>query len=107
LTEPIIRLAEPADLSAIREVCLKTADAGKDGTALYQYPELLWALYADPYLVLSPETCFIAEDDQGVCGYTLSALDSEAIGSGFHRFNWLIRLLRPNRAGKVIRNWCN
>jgi ribosomal protein S18 acetylase RimI-like enzyme len=89
LTEPIIRLAEPADLSAIREVCLKTADAGKDGTALYQYPELLWALYADPYLVLSPETCFIAEDDQGVCGYTLSALDSEAM------YKWAIREWLP------------
>lgn len=79
LTEAIIRLAEQVDLSGIRDVCLKTADAGKDGTALFQYPELLWAVYADPYLVFSPQSCFVAEDELGICGYTLAALDSEAM----------------------------
>lgn len=75
----IIRLAEPADLAAIREVCLKTADAGEDGKALYQYHELLWAVYADPYLVFSPQTCLVAQDEQGICGYTLAALDTTAM----------------------------
>ena len=79
LTEIIIRPAEASDLAGIRDVCLKTADAGKDGTALYRYPELLWAVYADPYLVFSPQTCFVAEDELGICGYTLAALDSEAM----------------------------
>lgn len=79
MTEITIRLVEPTDLNAIREVCLKTADAGKDGTALYQYPALLWAIYADPYLFFSPETCFVAEDELGICGYTLAALDSTAM----------------------------
>ena len=58
---------------------MKTADAGKDGTALFKYPELLWAVYADPYLAFCPETCFVAVDSLGVCGYTLGALDSEAM----------------------------
>ena len=88
MTETIIRFAEPTDLSGIRDVCLKTADAGKDGTALYQYPELLWAVYADPYLVFSPQTCFVAEDELGICGYTLAALDSEAM-QGWASQEWL------------------
>jgi len=79
LTEPLIRKAEPADLSGVRDVCLKTADAGKDGTALFEYPELLWAVYADPYLAYCPHICFVAVDGEGICGYTLAALDSEAM----------------------------
>jgi ribosomal protein S18 acetylase RimI-like enzyme len=79
LTELLIRKAEPADLSGVREICLKTADAGKDGTALFKYPELLWAVYADPYLAYCPQTCFVALDDGGICGYILAALDSEAM----------------------------
>ena len=79
MTETIIRPAEPTDLPGIRDVCLKTADAGKDGTALYHYPELLWAIYADPYLVFSPKTCFVVEDELGICGYTLAALDTVAM----------------------------
>lgn len=74
-----IRPAAAVDLPAIREICLKTADAGGDGTALFQNPELLWAVYADPYLVYSPKTCFVAADKQGVCGYILAALDSAAM----------------------------
>ena len=58
---------------------MKTADSGKDGTSLYQFPELLWAVYADPYLVFNPQTCFVAEDELGICGYTLAALDSEVM----------------------------
>ena len=79
MAETIIRPAEPTDLPGIRDVCLKTADAGKDGAPLYQYPELLWAIYADPYLVFSPKTCFVAEDELGICGYTLAALDTAAM----------------------------
>jgi len=88
LTETIIRLAEPTDLPGIRDVCLKTADAGKDGTPLYQYPELLWAIYADPYLVFSPKTCFVVEDELGICGYTLAALDTAAMQEWASR-EWL------------------
>ena len=79
MADTLIRQAEAADLSAIRDVCLKTADTGKDATALFKHPKLLWAVYADPYLVYSPETCFVAEDELGICGYTLGALDSEAM----------------------------
>ena len=76
-------------MPSIREVCLKTADAGEDGTALYQYPKLLWAVYADPYLVFSPQTCFIAEDELGLCGYTLAALDTVAMQDWALR-EWLL-----------------
>ncbi|MEA4812455.1 MAG: GNAT family N-acetyltransferase [Anaerolineaceae bacterium] len=78
-SEYIIRPAKPEDLAAVRDICLKTSKAGLDGTALYLHPEALWAVYADPYLVYSPQTCFVAEDGEGVCGYTFSALDAEAM----------------------------
>ncbi len=89
LTEPSIRPAEATDLADIRDICLKTADAGKDGTTLYQYPEFLWAVYTDPYLVFSPQTCFVAEDELGICGYILAALDSEAMQA------WAVREWLP------------
>ncbi len=102
MSDPYIRLAKSTDLSGIREVCLKTADAGKDGSAIYQHPELLWAVYADPYLVYSPQSCFVAEDELGICAYTLSALDSADMQSWASR-EWLppFRKKYPFSLGKT------
>jgi ribosomal protein S18 acetylase RimI-like enzyme len=72
----IIRPANANDRDAIHEICLKTGDNGADGTALYHYPELLSAVYVDPYLRHDLSCCFVAEDEEGVCGYTLSALNA-------------------------------
>jgi ribosomal protein S18 acetylase RimI-like enzyme len=72
-----IRPAEPADRAAAYNVCLKTGNAGQDATASYDDPEALGRIYVGPYLAFEPALSFLAQDDAGVCGYVLGALDSK------------------------------
>lgn len=72
-----IRPCLAADIAAAYHVCLKTGDSGQDGTHLYaDDPDALGNIYVGPYIVLEPSLAFVLEDDQGVCGYVLAALDS-------------------------------
>ncbi|MCA9837783.1 MAG: GNAT family N-acetyltransferase [Trueperaceae bacterium] len=71
-----IRLYQERDLAALYTICLKTGDSGQDATELYKDPKLLGHLYAAPYAKLEPNLAFVLEDEQGVCGYILGALDS-------------------------------
>lgn len=73
-----IRPYQPSDLGDLYRICLLTADAGADGSTLYQDPELVGHLYAGPYAVLHPETAFVVEDAEGVGGYILGAVDTRA-----------------------------
>jgi ribosomal protein S18 acetylase RimI-like enzyme len=76
LASPRIRDAEPADLDALYRICLATGDSGADASALYRDPQLVGHLYAAPYAVLAPELALVAEDDEGVGGYIVGALDT-------------------------------
>jgi ribosomal protein S18 acetylase RimI-like enzyme len=74
-----IRLAQPGDLAAAYYVCLKTGDHGRDGEPFYRDdPDALGRIFVGPYLSYEPELSWVLEDDQGVCGYALAALDSRA-----------------------------
>jgi ribosomal protein S18 acetylase RimI-like enzyme len=67
----ILRPAEPGDLAAVHDICLDTATKGDlDDVDLIGY------VYADPYLALAPELCFVIADDEGVAGYTVGAVDT-------------------------------
>ena len=83
-----VRLFRPGDEAAAGAVCLQTADAGRDATALYDDPELPGHLYVGPYLALEPALAFVLEDREGICGYTLAALDSRQFYGRFER-EWL------------------
>jgi ribosomal protein S18 acetylase RimI-like enzyme len=95
-----IRLYKPGDREAVYQVCLKTGDAGQDATHLYDDPEVLGHLYVGPYITLEPELAFVLEDDLGVCGYCLGALDTEAFFERFLR-EWLppLQARYPDPAG--------
>jgi ribosomal protein S18 acetylase RimI-like enzyme len=74
-----IRLAQPGDQAAAYYVCLKTGDHGRDGEPFYHDdPHALGRIFVGPYLAYEPELSLVLEDDQGVCGYALAALDSRA-----------------------------
>ncbi len=73
----IIRPYEPRDEEACYQVCLETGDFGADGTHLFNYPKLIGHIYTGQYLKFAPDLAFVLEDKEGVCGYTLGALDSE------------------------------
>lgn len=77
MPEFAIRPARPADEPAAYHVCLKTGDHGQDGESFYQEdPDALGRIYVGPYLAFEPDLAVVLEDDDGVCGYALGALDS-------------------------------
>src|SRR3954471_1736799 len=71
-----LRHARRADLPGLYEVCLKTGDSGKDGTALHDDPSLLGKVYVGPYVMLEPDLAFALEGPNGAAGYLLGALDT-------------------------------
>jgi ribosomal protein S18 acetylase RimI-like enzyme len=66
------------DLDALYAICLATGDAGADAAHLYRDPKLIGHVYAGGYAAISPETVFIAEDEEGVAGYVLGPADTRA-----------------------------
>lgn len=83
-----IRPYGPDDLEALYDICLRTGDAGQDASHLYQDPKLLGHLFAAPYAIYEPELALVLEDAQGVCGYILGALDSDAFYARLERDWW-------------------
>lgn len=74
-----IRSANAGDLPGAYFVCMKTGDHGDDGQPFYREdPDALGRIYVGPYLTFAPELAVILEDDQGICGYAVGALDSRA-----------------------------
>lgn len=95
-----IRKCEPRDIDAVYEVCLKTGDAGQDATHLFKNPKALGHLFVGPYMALEPDFAFVLVDEQGVCGYTLGALDTLKFQKRFLE-EWLPPLQKqyPDPAG--------
>jgi ribosomal protein S18 acetylase RimI-like enzyme len=84
-----IRGVLPGDRDAVYDICLRTADAGDDGTRLYTDPLLPGHVWAGPYLALEPEHAFVVVDDVGrAIGYVLGALDSRAFEAELERAWW-------------------
>lgn len=74
-----IRTFRPGDEAGAYHVCLKTGDFGKDGEPFYRDdPDALGRIFVGPYLAFEPELSLILEDEDGICGYALGALDSRA-----------------------------
>ncbi len=83
-----IRKAEHGDAEAILEICVRTADVGRDGRSLYsdhRYPGLIWAL---PYLTLNPETAFVLTRFGSVVGYAVGAVDTAGFEAELERAWW-------------------
>lgn len=82
----VIRRYRPGDEAGAYYVCLKTGDHGQDGEPFYgEDPDALGRIYVGPYLKLEPELAFILEDEAGVCGYALGALDSRSFYDRYER----------------------
>jgi GNAT superfamily N-acetyltransferase len=74
----VVRPYRPADLPALYDICLRTADNGADGSHLYADPRIVGEIFAAPYAALEPGHAFVAEDADGVAGYILGAPDTRA-----------------------------
>ena len=58
-----IRHASLFDIPYLSEICLKTGDRGKDASEMYADPYMLAQFYAIPYVVYSPEYCYVVDAD--------------------------------------------
>ncbi|XP_042909994.1 protein O-GlcNAcase isoform X1 [Parasteatoda tepidariorum] len=68
------------DESQVYDVCRKTCDDGLDGSEVFpEYPDLIGDKLVGHFLCLSPEYCFVVEDETGICGYALAALDARQL----------------------------
>ena len=87
-----IRSYSPADTSAVYKICLKTGNAGQDATDLFSDPLVLGHIYVGPYMEFEPQSVFILEDDQGICGYIMGVLESRTYYQWMHN-EWLPKIL--------------
>ncbi|HEX4724843.1 MAG TPA: GNAT family N-acetyltransferase [Pseudonocardiaceae bacterium] len=76
MADVVIRPYRPQDRDQVYDVCLRTSDSGRDGTALYRDPELIGDLFAGPYLLLAPDFAFVLDDGERVSGYVLGVPDT-------------------------------
>jgi len=77
-TRSQIRPYRPGDLDALYRICLLTGDDGQDATPVYHDPRLLGHFFVAPYGLFEPSLAFVAEDTEGVGGYIVGALDTQA-----------------------------
>jgi ribosomal protein S18 acetylase RimI-like enzyme len=74
----IIRPYRASDLNDLYRICLLTGDGGNDATSMFEDPWILGHVVAAPYGLFEPSLAFVAEDELGVGGYIVGALDSKA-----------------------------
>jgi ribosomal protein S18 acetylase RimI-like enzyme len=72
------RAYSSSDLDHLYQICLQTADGGRDASKLYADGRLPGLFYAAPYVMFDPSLCLVACLDQTPCGYVLGTSDSRA-----------------------------
>jgi len=83
-----IRLYRDSDEAAVREICMRTGDAGGDARELYRDQDLLPDIFAIPYAVLEPGFAFVADEDGRAVGYVVGTPDTPRFVQKF-REQWL------------------
>lgn len=84
----VVRPYRPEDRAAVREVCVRTGDAGGDATGSSPDDGLLPDVYADPYLHLHPELALVLDDGRRAVGYVVGTADTAAFVAAYRR-SWL------------------
>lgn len=75
--QPSIRAYRPADLDAVSDICVRTADAGGDARGQYSSDRLMGDIFAVPYVTLEPEHAHVLDDGTGTAvGYVLGTADT-------------------------------
>jgi ribosomal protein S18 acetylase RimI-like enzyme len=78
VSQAFIRPYQDSDLDDLYRICLQTGDSGEDATSIFDDPRILGHIFAAPYGLFEPSLAFVAEDEDGVGGYIVGALDSRA-----------------------------
>ncbi|WP_010160836.1 GNAT family N-acetyltransferase [Sphingomonas sp. PAMC 26617] len=74
----IIRSYTSTDLGSLYAIAVATGDSGSDASREFRYLELLGHVYAAPYAIFEPELALVIEDQHGVAGYCVGALQTRA-----------------------------
>jgi GNAT superfamily N-acetyltransferase len=90
-TTATIRPYRDEDLAAVYDVCVRTADAGKDARGKYHSDDLMPDLFAGPYVFLEPGFAFVLDDGHRAVGYVLGTPDTAAFARAY-RARWMPRL---------------
>jgi ribosomal protein S18 acetylase RimI-like enzyme len=89
----VIRPYRPADLDAVYDICVRTADLGADARGHNSSDKLVGDVYAAPYVTLEPEHAHMLDDGTGrAVGYILGTGDTERFVRRF-REEWLPRVV--------------
>ncbi|CAN5340588.1 N-acetyltransferase [soil metagenome] len=75
----MIRPYAPADLAALRRVCLLTARAGTDATGQYSDDDLLPDIFVEAYVTLEPDLAWTVEIDGRPVGFAVSTMDTREL----------------------------
>jgi len=94
------------DIDTLYEIALATGDSGKDASKLYKDPKLIGHIYAAPYAVLTPQTCIVAEDNEGVVGYVVGVFDTRTFEAELERSWWPdLRQICPDPGATPQPHW--
>lgn len=83
-----IRPFAPGDLDALYAISLATGLAGGDASHLHADGRLIGHLYSAPYALLEPGLALVAQDAEGVAGYAVGVVDTEAWEARLERDWW-------------------
>lgn len=87
--EPTIRSYRPADLEAVYDICVRTADGGADARGMYIDDRLMGDIFAVPYVTLEPQHGHVLDDGSGTAvGYVLGTADTATFVRRY-RDEWL------------------
>ncbi|NUP01702.1 MAG: GNAT family N-acetyltransferase [Nonomuraea sp.] len=79
MTAAFVRPYRPADLEAVYDICVRTADAGGDARGRYASDLLMGDIFAAPYVTLEPEHAHVVDDGAGrAVGYIVGTADTAA-----------------------------
>lgn len=92
-----VRRFQPDDLKALYDISLGTGHEGGDASNLYTDGRLLGHIYAAPYGLLAAELAFVIEDELGVAGFVVGALNTSTWEAQLERDWWpALRLHYPD-----------
>lgn len=84
-----IRPYRDADRDALYDISVRTADAGRDATALFADPHLCGDVFAAPYVVRHPDLSWVVESTDGrTVGYIVATDDTDAFEQWFRDEWW-------------------
>lgn len=84
-----IRPYRPSDREAMYDVCVRTADVGRDATGMFRDDRMWGDIFAVPYVERHPDLAWVVESADGrTIGYIVGTDDTEAFETWFRDRWW-------------------